>query len=908
MVNKLVKVKINGNDYELPKGTRILDACKQVGIEIPTLCYLEGIAEEGSCGMCVVEVKGSKTLQRACLTEISEGMEIVTDSELVFEARKMNLELALAHHPLDCMTCDADGDCELQDLAYKFGIKKSRFLEDTEAFSKAKDTSWDTNPFIQFDPQKCILCRRCVEACKNQAIVNAIELALRGFRTSVSTPFNIPLEDTDCQFCGACVQACPVGALLEKPRIGKGKIYQFEKTKTVCAYCGVGCNIELYKDKSESLVMAKADEKSIVNKGRLCVKGRYGYEYVNSKERLTTPLIKENGKFREATWEEALDYTAKKLSDIKKKYGANSIGVLGSSRCTNEDNYLVQKFARAVIGTNNVDNCARLCHASTIAGLGKAFGAAAATNPIEDIKNVDVMFVIGSNTTETHPVISQFIKENQKERGALLIVCDPRRVDLAKRADIFIQHYPGTDVALINGMLNVIIEKGLVNKEFVDEHTEGFDELQKVVSKYDLETVSKITGVDKKLIEKAAVAYASANNATIFYTMGITQHTVGTDNVLSIANLALVTGHIGKEGNGVNPLRGQANVQGACDMGAMPNVFSGYQRVNDDAAREKFEKAWKVSLPSEPGSPVTEFGDLALNGKLKAVYAMGENPVMTEANIKHIKEGFEKLEFFAVQDIFLSETAELADVVFPAAAAYEKEGTFTNTERRVQLLRPARRKPEGTKFDWEIICEVASKMGYDMSYKSASEIMDEIASVTPSYGGIRHSRLETEGIQWPCPTVDHAGTKILHYGGIFAGRPSKKGLLSGVEYIPPKEVPDSEFPLILTSGRILFHYHSGNETRRVKVLDSFVPKNYVEISAEDAETLGISDGETVRLVSRRGSIEIAARISDRPKKGVVFASFHFREANVNELTNNVLDPIAKIPEYKVCSCRIEKIK
>jgi formate dehydrogenase alpha subunit len=907
METRMLNVKINGRDYQVSEGTTILKAARDYAdVDVPTLCYLEGISEEGGCGMCMVEVKGARTLQRSCITRIAEGMEITTDSERVSGARKTNLELALAHHPLDCMTCDADGDCELQDLAYRFGIKKSQFLKEREAFETLKETAWDSNPFIQLDPQKCILCSRCVEACENQAIVEAIGIAMRGDNSVVATPFGLPLEQTDCQFCGACVQACPTGALLEKPRIGKGKVPQFQKTDTVCAYCGTGCNVTLYRNAKNELLMARGKEDSIVNKGRLCVKGRYGHEYVNSKERLTKPLVKEDGKFRETSWEEALDFTARRLREVRDKYGPASIGVLGSSRCTNEDNYVVQKLARAVLGTNSVDNCARLCHASTIAGLGKAFGAAAATNPIEDIKNADVMFVIGSNMTETHPVIAQFVKENQK-KGAKLIVCDPRRTDLAKIADVYIQHTPGTDVALLNGIMNVIVSKGLVNRQFVEEHTEGYEAFVNVVSKYDPETVAKIAGIDRDLIEKAAVTYAEAQNATIFYTMGITQHSVGTDNVLSVANLALVTGHIGREGNGVNPLRGQSNVQGACDMGDMPNVFPGYQKIDDDAAREKFEKAWGVKLSSEPGYPVTEFGELALEGKLKAVYAMGENPMMTEPDITHVKEGFEKLEFFAVQDIFLSESAELADVVFPSAAAYEKEGTFTNTERRVQLLRPAREKPEGTRFDWETVCEIATRFGYPMHYGSASEIMDEIASLTPSYGGIHHFRLEKEGIQWPCPNNDHAGTKILHSGGVFGSRPSKKGLLSPVEFLQAKELPDEEYPFLLTTGRILFHYHSGNETRRVKSLDAFVPRNYVEIGKEDADTLGIKNGEMVRVSSRRGAIELEARISDKPKKGLVFISFHFREANANVLTNPALDPVSKIPEFKVCACKIERI-
>ncbi|MGB9694460.1 MAG: formate dehydrogenase subunit alpha [Caldisericaceae bacterium] len=905
-MSELVNVKIDGKSYQFERGTTILKACKSVGYDIPTLCYLEGISEEGSCGVCVVEVKGAKTLQRSCITEVTEGMEISTNTPIVREARKMNLELALAHHPLDCMTCDADGDCELQELAYEFNIKKSQFLDEREAFESPKETAWDTNPFIQFDPQKCILCRRCVEACENQSIVEAIGIAMRGYKSTVSTPFNLPLEETDCQFCGACIQACPVGALVEKPRVGKGKIFNLEKTETICSYCGTGCELTLYRDKNNKLIMARGNEDSVVNKGRLCVKGRFGFEYVNSPDRLTTPLIKENGKFREASWDEALEYTSRRLSEIREKYGPDSIGVLGSSRCTNEDNYVVQKFARAVIGTNNVDNCARLCHSSTIAGLGKALGAAAATNPIEDIANIDVMFVIGSNMTETHPVISQFIKENQKKRGAKLIVCDPRKTYLSTVSDVYIQHNPGTDVALLNGIMKVIVDKGLLNREFIESHTEGYDEFVKVVSNYDLDTVAKITGVDKSLIEKAAIMYAEAKNATIFYTMGITQHSVGTDNVLSVANLALLTGHIGREGNGINPLRGQANVQGACDMGALPDVYTAYQKVTDAASREKFEKAWNVKLPDKVGYAVSEFGDLAFDGKLKAVYAMGENPLMTEADIKHVREGFEKLEFLAIQEIFLSETAELADVIFPAAAAYEKEGTFTNTERRVQLLRPALEKPSNAKFDWEIVSLLAAKMGYQMNYKKASDIMDEIALLSPSYAGIHHYRLEKGGIQWPCPNDEHPGTKILHYGGVFK-RPNGKALMNPVEYKEAKELPDKEYPLVLTTGRILYHYHSGNESRRVEVLEAFVPKNYVEISPLDANNLGIKDRDVVRVSTRRGSIEVEARISEKPKKGIVFVSFHFSEANANVLTNAALDPIAKIPEFKVAACKIEKI-
>ena len=905
-MNNLVNIKINGKEYKVPANSTVLEACNSASVYVPTLCYLKGISEEGACGMCVVEVKGSRTLQRACITKVREGMEIFTDTPIVQKTRRMNLELALAHHPLDCMTCEKNGDCQLQNLAYEFDVKVSRFLENDDALPKKEETAWDTNPFIQFDPQKCILCRRCVNACSNQAIIEAMGIAARGINSAISTPFNLPLEQTDCQFCGECVQACPTGALEIKPRMGKGRKYDFEYTDTVCAFCGVGCNLRLYRDKNGNLVMAEGLPNKDVNDTRTCVKGRFGYEYVNSLDRLKTPLIRRNGKLEKTTWKEAIEYTANKLKEVREKYGPDSIGVLGSSRCTNEDNYIIQKFARAVIGTNNVDNCARLCHSSTVAGLKMALGAGAATNSIDDIKDADVIFIIGSNMTETHPVIAQIVKKHQKEDGAKLIVCDPRKTDIAKVADLFIQHNPGTDVALLNGIMKVIIDKGLINKEFIENHTNGFNDLKAGLDNLDLDWVSQITGVDKSLIIRAAEIYGSAKNATIFYTMGITQHTSGTDNVLSVANLALITGNLGREGAGVNPLRGQANVQGACDLGALPNVLPGYQSVTDSEVRKKFENAWRVRLPENIGFPVSKYAEKIMNGELKAVYIMGENPLLSEPDISYVKEAFKKLEFIAVQDIFLSETAQMADVVFPAAAAYEKFGTFTNTERRVQLLRPAHKKPGQAKCDWKIACEVATAMGYPMRYESSSEIMEEAASLTPSYAGIHYYRLENGGLQWPCTSDTDPGTKVLYKGGIFK-KPDSKGVVHAVKYKEPAELPDEGYPFILTTGRILFHYHTGNETRRVAVLDKFVPRNYLEISPKDASKLGVSNGDKIKVSTRRGSITLNAKISDRPKNGIVFASFHFKEAPVNMLTNPALDPVANIPEYKVAACKIEKI-
>jgi len=902
----LINIKVNGKNYQVAKDNTILKACESLGIFIPSLCYLEGISEEGACSLCLVEVKNMRTLMRACLTKVNESIEIFTDTERVKSAQKINLELILAHHPLDCMTCDDNGNCLLQDLAYKFGIKKSRFLEADEICDKKEETPWSSNPFIEFFPHKCILCARCTNACKNQAVLEAISMTKRGHAQKISTPFEMPLENTNCQFCGECLQACPTSALIEKTRLGKGRLKDFTVTNTVCAYCGVGCSLTMYANQENDIIVASGKIQGTVNKGRTCVKGRYGHEYVSSPDRLKLPLIKDGGKFTEVSWELAIEYTAKRLSEIKTKYGPDSIAVLGSSKCTNEDNYVVQKFARACIGTNNVDNCARLCHASTVVGLGKSFGAGAATNSCEDIKDSDVMLIIGSNMAESHPVIAQMVKAQKKENGVKIIVCDPRYVNMAKYGDIYLPHLPGSDVALINGMMKVIIEKNLQNQEFINDHTEGFEELKKTVFEYDLHKVSQITGVSPELIEEAACLYAKAKNAMIFYTMGITQHTTGVDNVQSLANLALLTGNIGKPGAGIMALRGQANVQGACDMGVLPDVLPGYQKVADQAVREKFAATWGVKLSDKAGLCVTELAAESLKGNLKAVFAMGENPLMTEPDIQHVKQGFEKLEFLVVQDIFLSETAELADVVFPASATYEKDGTFTNTERRVQLLRKARKNPLYTRFDWEIVCDLATALGYLMSYQNAAQIMEEIASLTPTYAGINHARLDKTGLQWPCTDNQHPGTQILYQGGVFK-RPNAKALFSGIEYKAPKEVPDKEYPLVLTTGRILYHYHSGNETRRVKVLDQHVPRNYVEINAEDAARLAISHKDMVKVSSRRGSITLEARISELPRVGVVFISFHFKEAAANVLTNPVYDALAKIPEYKVCACRIEKI-
>jgi formate dehydrogenase alpha subunit len=619
---------------------------------------------------------------------------------------------------------------------------------------------------------------------------------------------------------------------------------------------------------------------------------------------LTKPLIKRNGSFIEASWDEALDAIAKKLKEYKES-DPDSIAVLSSAKCTNEENYLMMKFARAILGTNNVDHCARLCHASTVVGLVRSFGSGAMTNSITELEDADCILVIGSNTAEQHPLIARYILR-AKEKGAKLIVIDPRAITLTQFADYHLRQRPGTDVAVFNGFMNVILADGLEDKEFIKERTEGIEELRKTVENYTPEHVEKITGIPKDKLVSAAITYAKAERASIVYSMGITQHTTGVDNVSSSANLAMLTGNVGKSSTGVNPLRGQNNVQGACDLGALPNVYSGYQSVTDEKARAKFENAWKAKLPEKPGLTVVEMMNEAAKGNIKTIYIMGENPMISDPDINHVREGLEKLEFLAVQDIFLTETAQLADVVLPATSYAEKDGTFTSTERLVQMVRKAIEPPGESRADWQIICDLAKAMGSkEFEYGTPADIMDEIASLTPSYGGMSFDRLQKGGLAWPCPSKEHPGTPYLHKEK-FA-RANGKGKFWGIEFKEPAELPDEEYPFILSTGRIIFHFHTGTMTRKTDLLNKEVPTGYVEIAPKDAERLGIVAGELVSVQTRRGRIETKALITARVPEGMIFIPFHFAECAANILTNPALDPVAKIPEYKVCAAKIEKI-
>lgn len=675
---------------------------------------------------------------------------------------------------------------------------------------------------------------------------------------------------------------------------------------TICPYCGCGCGVYLEVLDGE-LVGVIPCKTHPISRGKLCIKGWNAHEFVNSDRRLRVPLIREGlkgeeGGFREAGWDEALSLVSKRLGQIKRGSGPDSIAILSSAKCTNEENFLMMKFARAVIGTNNVDHCARLCHASTVAGLARAFGSGAMTNSIDEIEDADCILITGSNTTEQHPLIAARILK-AKEKGAKVILVDPRRIQLAELADLHLRQRPGTDVAWLNGMMNVILSEGLWDEGFVRGRCENFEEFRKEIDKYTPDLVEEITGIPAEDIRKAARLYAKADRASIIYSMGITQHITGTDNVLSTANLAMLTGNVGKRSTGVNPLRGQNNVQGACDMGALPNVYSGYQSVTDEVARDKFSRAWDCELPPNLGLTVVEMMHAAVEGKVRAMFIMGENPMLSDPDINHVREALNKLDFLVVQDIFLSESAKLADVVLPAVSFAEKDGTFTGTDRRVQRIRKAIEPIGEAKPDWEIICELVERLrSRGFEYSSPQEIFDEIAELTPIYHGMSYERIETDGLQWPCRSPEDPGTEYLHRGEFTRGR----GLFTGIEFKEPVELPDEDYPFILTTGRIMFHFHTGTMTRISLALHQEVKEGYVEISPEDARGLGIEDEEKVKVSSRRGKIVIKAKLTDRVEKGVVFIPFHFVESAANVLTNPALDPVAKIPELKVCAVRVEK--
>ncbi len=889
---------IDGKLIRAHKGQSILKAALLNGIDIPHLCYHEKLSATGACRLCIVKVNGM--YKASCTEPVAEGIDVVTYDEELSMMRKELLEMLLAEGDHNCLYCHSNGNCELQNYCYQYNVEPPA----KDLPKNIREVDLTSSQGIKRDENKCILCGRCVKACAEIQVNFVWDFAGRGSHAHLTSDMYEKIGDSSCIQCGTCVQLCPTGALSFQTVLGRGMNWELKKESSICIYCGVGCKIDFYTNKEGRLVKAMGNDEG-PNKGHLCVKGRFGFDFVQSNKRLTTPLIKKNGKFEKATWDEALDLVASKFGEIKEKSSPDALMAFASAKCSNEENYLMQKFMRSVIGTNNVDHCARLCHSSTVAGLATVFGSGAMTNPFEDIPFTDTFFIIGSNTTENHPVVGSMIKRAVINDGKKLIVADPRKIELAKYANIYLPISPGTNIAILNGLMHVIIKENLHDKEFIKNRTEGFEELAKVVEKYTPEYTAKICGLDDpSLIIEAARMLAKGKPAAMYYSMGVTQFQSGVNGVKSCANLQMILGNLGVKGGGVNPLRGQNNVQGACDMGALPNVYSGYQGVNVEENKLKFMKMWesKVELSVKPGLTIVECLNNAIAGNIKGLYIMGENPMMSDPNQHHVQEALESLEFLVVQDIVMTETAEFADVVLPACAFLEKEGTVTNTERRVQLMHRIVAPPGEAKEDWWIIAEIAKRLGAKWNYQSAREIFEEIRATTPSYGGFTYERIEKEALHWPCPTTDHPGTPILHKEKFTRG----KGIITPIEYTAPAEEIDSEYPLVLTTGRVLEHFHTGTMSRNSKILDRMVPEAFVEINPSDAKKLGVSDNEMVIVSTRRGSINIKAKITDMPKDNVVFIPFHFVEAAANKLTIDALDPTCKMPELKVCACRVEK--
>ncbi|EJO2018825.1 formate dehydrogenase subunit alpha [Vibrio vulnificus] len=831
--------------------------------------------------------------------------------------------MAEAARCLEC-GCQVNTSCDLRDYATEYGAEQHfhysvdiKIHDEWQALRqndpRHKYPIDHSSEFIVFDANRCISCGQCIQACREQSVQGVLSFMNLEKGRPVVRPDCRPnfggqgvmMGDSRCVQCGACVQVCPVGAMTDGRDRSQGRETLLKKVDTICTYCGVGCKLTMHVDEAANQIRYVEGAHSPVNEGMLCVKGRYGFDFVASEERLTTPLIRKDGWLKPASWQEAIRLIADKFSTIKQDFGGRALAGFSSAKTTNEDNYAFQKFMRRELGTNNVDHCARLCHASTVTGLEASLGSGAMTNDIPSIKHSDVIFIIGSDTSAAHPVIASHIKQAVRHHGARLIVADPKRIGMADHAELYLAHRPGTDVMLINGVMQQIIKNGWYDMEYIEERVDGFDTmLQEVMSPaYSLDKVELVTGVKADDIFAMARMIGTAKRTAVYYSMGITQHTTGHDNVRSIANLQLLCGNIGIEGGGINPLRGQSNVQGACDMGALPNNYPGYQKVYNPLVREKFVIEWDAPhLSAEPGLTLTEIIDGACRRDVRALYVMGENPVLSDPNQAHVIEGLEALDFLVVQDIFLTETAQYADVVLPSCSFAEKSGHFTNTERRVQRISPAVNPPGEAKEDWRIIQEIANAMGSDWHYRSVADITNEITRVTPQYAGLKWENITPEGVQWPSNKNNPAGTRIMHQTQFTRG----KGQMEAIPFRYAAELPDEEYPLVLTTGRVLEQFHTGTMTRKTQGLNNLAGPRAM-ISVQDAEALGIGNGDMLKVSTRRGEIEIAAFVTKRMQVGVVFIPFHFVESPVNRLTTTATDPHAKIPEFKVAAVRIEKL-
>jgi formate dehydrogenase alpha subunit len=932
-------MQLNGRKIDFAPGQTVLAAAHAAGVTIPTLCHHPDLSPVGSCRLCLVEIGGQRLPQAACTFLAAEGLVVATETPSLVDARRATLELLLAEY---AAPAGASAAATNEDGEFWHWVRRYAARPPVTPPSPRCNADGDPNPFIRVDLNQCILCTRCVRACEEIQGRFVWGVGYRGAQARIIAGLDTTMLDARCESCGACAAYCPTGALVDRMALASPPPER--KVTTTCSFCGVGCQLDLNVT-ADRVTRVTSNPAAPVNGMALCVKGRYGHDYIHHAERLTRPLVRRylcidpeaeapgsgRGEFVPVSWDQALDLVARRLARVRRHSGPDAVGVLASAKCTNEENYLMQKLARQVLGTHNVDHCARLCHSSTVAGLAMCYGSGAMSNSLDDVaQHAAAFFVIGSNTTEQHPVFGTMLRQAVLRRGAHLVLADPRRIDLAEFSTLHLQHHPGTDAALLNGLMHIIVEHGWHDREFIARRCEGFEVFAESLGIYTPQEVSRLCGVPEPHLHQAAAILAQNKPLAVIWAMGITQHTTGVLNVLALGNLQMLLGNIGIRGGGVNPLRGQNNVQGACDMGALPNVFSGYQPVSDAAARQKFAAAWALAAEDgmgktqgepcwsdRPGLTVTEMVEAAGAGRIRALYILGEDPALTEPDVNHVRQCLARSPFIVLQEIFPSATSEFADVLLPGVSFAEKSGSFTNTERRVQPVRQAIAPLGESRADWSIIADLARRtlaaLGRQPSgphaawnYRSPAEILDEVAALTPSYGGVKHDRLvRGERLQWPVWNEQHPGTPILHVGGFVRGR----GKFHVVEHLAPSELPDKHYPLLLTTGRVLYHWHGGELTRRSAGLLEACPDSRLEISPADAARLGINGITSVRVVSRRGEMLAQAEVTERVAEGVVFGNFHFPGVqNVNNLTIGALDPIAKIPEYKVCAVRVEPVR
>ena len=909
---KEVTLSIDGIEVTVPAGTSVMRAAQECGNSIPKLCATDSLEPFGSCRLCLVEIEGRRGYPASCTTIAEAGMQVRTQTPKLADIRRGVMELYISDHPLDCLTCSANGNCELQDMTgvvglreVRYGMKGKNHFDLLSALTKEKD---DSNPYFSYDPSKCIVCNRCVRACEETQGTFALTISGRGFDSRVSPGESQPFMESECVSCGACVQACPTATLMEKGVIEHGQAEK--KVTTTCAYCGVGCSFDA-EVKGTTVVRMVPSKDGGANHGHSCVKGRFAFGYATHADRITTPMIRKSieDAWQPVSWDEAINYAASEFKRIQAKHGRDSVGGITSSRCTNEETYLVQKLVRAAFGNNNVDTCARVCHSPTGYGLKQTLGESAGTQTFDSVMKADVIMVMGANPTDGHPVFGSQMKRRLRE-GAKLIVVDPRSIDLVRSPHVAAEHHlklkPGSNVALITSMAHVVVTEDLVKEDFVRERCEwhSFEQWRDFVAKPENspEAMEQHTGVPAADVRAAARLFATGGNAAIYYGLGVTEHSQGSTTVIGIANLAMATGNIGREGVGVNPLRGQNNVQGSCDMGSFPHELPGYRHVSDAATRALFRDAWGVEPQPEPGLRIPNMFEAAMDGTFLGLYCEGEDIVQSDPNTQHVEAALRAMECVVVQDLFLNETAKFAHVFLPGSSFLEKDGTFTNAERRISRVRKVM-PPLAGKEDWEVTVMLSNALGYPMNYSHPSEIMDEIARLTPTFHGVSYERLDELGsIQWPCNEQAPEGTPIMHIDQFVRG----KGRFMLTEYVPTEERTSKRFPLILTTGRILSQYNVGAQTRRT-ANSMWHDEDRLEIHPADAETRGINEGDWVGITSRAGETVLRARVSERMQPGVVYTTFHFPESGANVITTDNSDWATNCPEYKVTAVEVTRV-